>query len=291
MMPLAALTLTSCLAVSPGADRILAGDLAAAIPGLTAPAPEIPVAFAPAAGVQRVFRVAELRRLAERLGWEGAPNADVCVERAVSPPDPARLVAAMRKTLPSADIAILDYDRQPLPEGEIEFPRNGLGRGAAGALWMGYVEYAGTRRFAIWARVKVLVEASRVIAAVDLRPGQAILPGQVRAETRPEFPVDEACLESAGDAIGKWPRAAIRAGTVLRPGMLETPREVMRGDIVTVDVRDGGAHLELEAQAEASGAVGEIVVVRNPESHRRFPARVEGKGRVSVGPVAGKVNP
>jgi flagella basal body P-ring formation protein FlgA len=73
--------------------------------------------------------------------------------------------------------------------------------------------------------------------------------------------------------------------------MLENPKEVVIGDTVTVEVRNGGAHLELEAQAEGSGAVGETIPVRNPESHRRFLARVEGKGRVSVGPAASKVNP
>lgn len=291
MMPLAALALTSCLAVSPGSDRILAGDLAAAIPGLRVPAPETPVAFGPAPGVKRVFRVAELRRLAERFGWEGEPETDICVERPVSPPDPARLLAAMRKTMPQADIAILEYGRQPVPAGEAEFPANGLRPGAAGAFWTGYVQYAGTRRFAIWARVKILVPARRLIAATDLPAGHGITPDEVRAETRADFPASLPFLQSFEEAIGKWPRATIRAGTALRAGMLENPKEVVIGDTVTVEVRNGGAHLELEAQAEGSGAVGETIPVRNPESHRRFLARVEGKGRVSVGPAASKVNP
>jgi flagella basal body P-ring formation protein FlgA len=291
MMPLAALALTGCLAVSAGADRILAGDLAAGIPGLTARAPEIPVAWAPAPGIVRVFRVAELRRLAERLGWEVEPDADICIERPVSPPDPARLLAAMQTAMPQAGIAILEYGRQPLPAGEIEFRASGLRPGAEGALWIGYVHYAGTRRFALWARVKIVVPVARVIAVADLRPGQAITPEQVRTETRQEFPLAVPFLESGEQAVGKWPRSAIRAGTAIRPGMLENPKEVVSGDSVTVDVRNGGAHLELEAQAEGSGAVGETIPVRNPESHKRFLARVEGKGRVSVGPAAGKVNP
>ena len=73
---------------------------------------------------------------------------DICVERPVSPPDPERLLAAMRKAMPQADITVLEYSRQPVPAGEIEFPANGLRPGAAGALWIGYVRYAGTRRFA-----------------------------------------------------------------------------------------------------------------------------------------------
>jgi flagella basal body P-ring formation protein FlgA len=291
MMPFAAWTVAGCLAVGAGGDHILAGDLAAAIPGLTVADPAAVVAWAPAPGVQRVFRVAELRRLAGRLGWDVEPAADICVERPVSPPDPARLVAAMRKSLPAAAITMLDYGRQPLPEGEIEFPANGLRPGPNGALWMGYVRYAGTRRFAVWARVKVLVAAPYVIAAVDLLPGKAISAEQVRTETREEFPQGAPFLARDEEAVGKWPRVPIRAGGAIRAEMLETPKEVMRGDTVTVYVRNGAAHLELEARAEASGAVGETIAVTNPESHKRFPARVEGKGRVSAGTPAGKVNP
>jgi len=57
---------------------------------------------------------------------------------------------------------------------------------------------------------------------------------------------------------------------------------VRNGETVKVAVRNGGAQLELDGVAENSGAVGEIVYVRNPDSHRRFRARVEGAGRVVV---------
>jgi flagella basal body P-ring formation protein FlgA len=282
MTPLAALALTGCLAVSANSDHILAGDLAAAIPGLTVPAPDIPVAWAPAPGIERVFRAAELRRMAERFGWVGDTAADICLERPVSPPDPERLLAAMRKTLPDARITMLDYGRQPVPAGDLEFPANGLRPGPLGSLWMGWMHYAGTHRFALWARVKVVVAVPRVIAETDLAPGQAIAPGQVRTETREEFPGTTVFLASGVEAVGKWPRTRIRAGTPIRAGMLENPKEVVCGEKVTVEVRNGAAHLELDAEAEASGAVGETIPVRNPESHKRFLARVEGKGRVSV---------
>jgi flagella basal body P-ring formation protein FlgA len=100
-----------------------------------------------------------------------------------------------------------------------------------------------------------------------------------------------AFLQSACEAIGKWPRVPIRAGAALRADMLRNPQEVERGDTVRVEVRNGAARLELEAQAEGSGAVGETIPVRNPSSHQRFLVRVEGKGRVSMSISAGKVNP
>jgi flagella basal body P-ring formation protein FlgA len=293
MMLLAALTLTGCLAVNPGSDRITAGDLAGAIPGLIPPDAAAEVALAPAPGVARVFHVPELHRLAQRLHWDVQPSTDLCVERPVSPPDPAKLLEAMHRALPQAAIELLEYGRQPLPAGDLEFPASGLRPANNGGLWTGSVRYAGTRRLSLWVRVKVSVLVPRVVTVVALRAGEAITADAVRVETREEFPGAAASLQSAEEALGKWPRAAIRAGTAIGPAMLESPRDVVRGETVVVDVRNGSAHLELEARAEASGVIGETIPVLNPLSHKRFPARVEGKGKVSVTvPVpGGKVNP
>jgi flagella basal body P-ring formation protein FlgA len=195
----------------------------------------------------------------------------------------------MRKAVPQADITLLEYGRQPVPEGEIEFPANGLR--ANGAPWTGYVHYAATRRFAVWARVRAVVAVSRWVAAADLAPGKPIAAQQVRAETRQEFPALAPAAPAAEEVLGKWPRVAIRAGAAIRAEMLENPKEVASGDTVTVDVRNGGAHLELEARAEAAGAAGETIAVLNPATGKRFLARVEGKGKVSVILNAAQVNP
>jgi flagella basal body P-ring formation protein FlgA len=285
------LTLTGCLVVSAGADHILAGDLAAAIPGFTAPAPRDSVALAPAPGVQRVFRVPELRRLAQSLHWEIEPLTDICFERPASPPDPTKMLQAMQKSLPQAAIAILDYSRQPLPEGDLEFPASGLRPGNGGAFWAGYVKYAEHRRFATWARVHCLVTVTRLIAVVDLPAGKPVTAEQVRAETRQEFPLTARFLQSSEEAVGKWPRMGIRPGTEIRLEMVEDSKQVACGETVVVDVRSGGAHLEFEARAEASGAVGETIPILNPQSNKRFVARVEGKGRVSVILSAAQVKP
>jgi flagella basal body P-ring formation protein FlgA len=197
----------------------------------------------------------------------------------------------MQKELPQATIEILEFSRQPVPEGEIEFPVRQLRRGAGGALWLGCVHYGGNRRFTIWAKVKVLVAVERVVAVGDLPSGQPIQAAQLMAQTRQEYPSSESFAQSIDQVAGKWPRLPIRAGTDIRTDLLETPRDIMRGDTVRVEVREGGAHLELEATAEASGAFGEVIPVLNPVSKKRFPARVEGKGRVSVDAAAAKVMP
>jgi flagellar basal body P-ring formation protein FlgA len=128
----------------------------------------------------------------------------------------------------------------------------------------------------------VLATAPRVIAVESLQPGRAVDAAQLRLEMRDEFPGAGSFAVSIDQAAGRIPRRAIAAGTPLRIEWLETPKEVTRGDTVHVEVVMGGARLELEAQAEASGAVGDTIPVLNPVSKKRFPARVDGKGKVSV---------
>jgi flagella basal body P-ring formation protein FlgA len=51
---------------------------------------------------------------------------------------------------------------------------------------------------------------------------------------------------------------------------------------VKVEIIAGAATVHLDAVAETPGALGELISVQNPDSKRRFRARVEGTGKVSV---------
>jgi flagella basal body P-ring formation protein FlgA len=285
MIPLAAFALANCLAVATAGDRILAGDLAAVFPEWAAVPAETPLALAPAPGVQRVFRVLELRRLAERWSLSPMPDREVCFTRPVAVLAAGRLLAAMqnavRNEMPAAHIELLDFSRQPAPEGALVFPVAGLRQGPAGGYWSGYVAYGGNRRFTLWARVKVTVAAARVVAAQDLKPGLALDGAQFRVETRQEVPAAGFAI-AVEEVAGKVLRRSVARGTALRAEWLEPAKVVLRGETVRVEAVRGGARLELECVAEGSGAIGEIIPILNPVSQRRFPARVESKGRVVV---------
>jgi flagella basal body P-ring formation protein FlgA len=291
MTPLASLAVSACLALAPGSDHILVRDLIRAVPGLESVAPDLPVALAPVPGVERVFRLPELHRLAARFHLTVEPATEFCVVRPVSPPDPALFLAAMRKALPQATIEMADYSRQPVPDGELTFPANSLRRAPHDALWLGYVSYGGSRRFTVWARVKVTIPVDRVVAAAELPPNVPISPDQLRVETRQEAYSTGLFLKSIQEAAGKAPRAAVPAGAPIRAIELQIPPDVVRGETVHVEVHDGGAILSLEVRAEASGTRGETILVSNPATNRRFRARIEGKGRVSVDSSSLKVNP
>ena len=281
MIPIAAFALAGCLAVGAGNDQILAGDLAGRLPEWAAVPPETPLGLAPGPGVQRVFRLPELRRLAERFGVPVTAGPEVCVTRPVAVFTAERLLAAMQRELPAAHIELLDFSRQPAPEGELAFPVSGLRQAAAGGYWSGYVTYGGRHHFTIWARVRVRMAATRVIAVQDIKPGVALDAALLRMETREEIP-GKGFAGTVEEAAGMMSRRAITAGTALRTEWLEAAKVVMRGETVEVEAVRGGAHLKLEGIAEASGASGETIPIQNPVSKQRFMARVECKGRVVV---------
>ena len=283
MMPLAAFALAGCLAVAADRDRILAGDLAAGFPEWAAVPAETPLGLAPAPGVQRIFRVLELRRMAERWSLSPVPDHEICVTRPVAVLTTARLLAAMQsavqKEMPAAHIELFDFSRQPAPEGELVFPVSGLRQGPTGGYWSGYIAYGGMHRFTLWARVKVMVARARVVAAEDLKPGVALDSAQFRVETREEVPAG-GLVSAVEEVAGKVLRRPVARGTALRAEWLEPAKVVLRGETVRVEAVRGGARLELECVAEGSGAIGETIPILNPVSQRRFPARVESKGRV-----------
>jgi flagella basal body P-ring formation protein FlgA len=283
MIPLAAFALSGCLAMGTARDQVVAGDLAAGYPEWAAVPAETPLGLAPAPGVQRVFRVLELRRLAERWSLSTVPDREICVTRPVAVLTAARLLAAMQnavlKDMPAAHIELFDFSRQPAPEGDLVFPVSGLRQGPAGGYWSGYVAYGGSHRFTLWARVKVIVASARVVAVEDLKPGLALDSAQLRVETREEVPAT-GLVSAVEEVAGKVLRRSVASGTALRAEWLEPAKVVLRGETVRVVAVRGGARLELECVAEGSGAIGEIVPILNPVSQRRFPARVESKGRV-----------
>lgn len=282
MTPLAAVAVAGCLAVGASSDRILAPDIAPAFADAAALPLDAVVALAPAPGVERRFEIAELRRIALRLNLP-APEREVCVGRPAAPLDPARILEALRAQLPDARIELLDYDRHPVPEGALEFPLTGLRQLPAGVLWNGFVRYGGRHRAAVWARVKAAAMATRVVATTGLRPGHPIDAASLAVETRDEFPAAGPIPSTVDEVAGKLPRRPIRAGTPIRAEWLTAPKAVERGDTVQVEVREGGALLQLTAQAKSSGSVGQTIPVLNTMSKKRFSARVEAKGRVTAG--------
>jgi flagella basal body P-ring formation protein FlgA len=282
MMPMAVLAAAACIAVSPESDRISASDLTLSFPAFAAVPGDTPVALAPAPGVRRIFSIPELRRLAARWGVAGDPEREVCVERRTAPLEASRLLEAMQRQFPEADIEMVDYSRINAPDGVLEFPPGGLRESGDAAIWPGYVRYAGTRRFLVWAKVRIHVRIRRLVAAEDLPAGLAVSASQVRVEERLGFPDRTPYASETGEADGRILSRPVKAGQPILRAWLTPAKDVERGDTVRVEVRSGSARLEVECRAESSGSTGERISVRNPASQKQFRARVTGKGKAIV---------
>jgi flagella basal body P-ring formation protein FlgA len=284
ILPLLFMAAAACVGVTPDSDKILARDLAPAIPAFSDLAPDTPVALAPVAGARRVFHTGELRQLALRLGLAPVDpiQGDVCVERKSAPLRPEDLLEAMRRVLPVAKIELLDFSRQPAPLGRVEFALRDHHPAPKGAFWRGGVRYAGSRRFVVWASVNLSVKELRVTAAEPLRPGQTLRPTQLRVEEVEVFPQPGKFLSTSEQVSGRVLRRAVEKGAAIQSEWLEPARDVLRGESVHVEAGAGAARLEFEGVAEAPGTAGQVIPVKNPQSQKRFFARVEGKGRVVV---------
>jgi flagella basal body P-ring formation protein FlgA len=272
-------------------ERILAGDLGRAIPEFAGLDPGLAIGVAPAPGSRRIVRRAELDRIARQHGLElpSLDSAELCFELQTEPLTAEGVAAALRSAVEqdAVRLEVLDFSRHPVPQGQLEFPKAGLAtppvtRDGAPVIWRGRVRHATNRTVPVWAKVKLSVPGRRVVSSETIQAGRAILATQLRVEDAALFPLADMPLASIEEAAGRVTSRSIRAGTVLYASMLTAPKAVLRGAMVAVQVSSGAARVTFHALAESEGAIGEMVVLRNPLSGRRFRARVTEKDMVVI---------
>jgi flagella basal body P-ring formation protein FlgA len=260
--------------------RLLARHLAAAVPAFAQIAPETDFGYAPRPGAARVLRSDELQRLGSSHGIEVQPAPPVCFDWKLQPIEPAQASEAMRASLPpEAQLEVVALSRFPVPPGEMVFPIGGLRSG----FWRGHVQYGEDARFDIWARVRVSVKQTRVVAAVTLKGGDRLGPDHLSVEEFESAPGHE-FITRVEDALGMITKRPFAAGTPIPLRMLEKPADVKRGDPVRLHSRIGSASVSTEAYAQSAGKVGDWIPVKNASSGRVVRARVEAAGEVTLTP-------
>lgn len=261
-------------------DRITIGDLAAVQPQWSqAPAGEM-VGYAPAIGLRRILDVAELRKLASKYGIAGVQETAICFERTGRVRQREEVEAVLQKL--ESGVRLIEYDRRPTPEGELEFRLQDL----AGAYWRGRVRQPDGRSWPFWARVEITAEHPEVIAAADLPAGAPIRADQLTV--RPFKGIARpGTLDSVDQAIGLVPRRALRRGDSLTSALLTSPKPIERGQLVKVLIDTGGSQVAVQAVAQSAGSVGESILLRNPETSRLYRGDITGAGMAAVRVEAG----
>jgi flagella basal body P-ring formation protein FlgA len=186
--------------------------------------------------------------------------------------------------LPAARIDVMAISVSQAPAGKVSFPIAGLLASTltgpdTSVTWRGEVLYHGSRKFSIWARVKISSTMTRVVATQLIQPGQTVAEDYVRLETYDDFPLRNDIARNLEEVVGRMPRRAIRTGLpVFRADLIE-PFQVQRGELVDVTAISGSAQLRLPAIAEGAGRQGDTITLKNPQTGKTFRARVEGKDK------------
>lgn len=271
-------------------DRIFGEDLAKALPAFLDKIPgDAVIGYAPVPGSRRIFSSSELRRIGASYGVTVAPDAEACFEWKLQTLTDDAVRAAIRDSLqsPEARIDVLAISGNQAPAGKLKFPISGL---LASTLtgpdtpvtWRGEVLYHGSRKFSIWARVKISATMTRVVATQFILPGQTVAPDQVRIETYDDFPLRNDIARNLDEVVGRMSRRPLRSGlAVFRADLIE-PFQVQRGDLVEVTAIAGAAQLRMPALAETPGRQGDVISLRNPSTGKIFRGRIEGKDKALV---------
>jgi flagella basal body P-ring formation protein FlgA len=271
-------------------DRIVGEDLAKALPAFSGKMPgDAVVGYSPVPGARRVFKAAELQRIGAPYGVAVAPDAEVCFEWSLQPLTNDVVRAAILDSLqsPDAHIDILAISGNQAPAGKISFPLSGLLASTitgpdTPVTWRGEVLYHGSRKFSIWARVKISSTVTRVVATQAILPGQTVLPTQVKMETYDDFPLRNDIARNLEEVVGRMSRRAIGVGLPVPRGDLIEPFQVLRGDLVDVTAIAGAAQLHVPALAETPGRQGDLITLKNAHSGKMFRARIEGRDKALV---------
>ncbi|MBF0262493.1 MAG: flagellar basal body P-ring formation protein FlgA [Magnetococcales bacterium] len=89
-------------------------------------------------------------------------------------------------------------------------------------------------------------------------------------------------VESAKDILGMSATRSVTPDRPLQAEWFSSPQVVARGERVRVVAVSGALRIESTAVAKNPGRVGEIVSMENPDSHKRFDARITGPGHAEV---------
>jgi flagellar basal body P-ring formation protein FlgA len=144
-----------------------------------------------------------------------------------------------------------------------------------------------TERVRVTGRVRRIVDMPVLTRLVA--PGETIAANDIEMIALPSDRLNQSFVAAAGELVGKTPRRSIRPGEPIRPGDIQTPVVIRRGELVTVILQSAGLLLTAQAKALEDGVQGQAIRVSNTRSGKTLDAAVSGPGTVTLsiaGPVA-----
>ncbi|UDF02754.1 flagellar basal body P-ring formation chaperone FlgA [Asticcacaulis sp. AND118] len=130
-------------------------------------------------------------------------------------------------------------------------------------------------------RTKQVLVFTRALGA-----GEIVAPADLAYQSVQAHLAGGALVAEAETAIGKTVRSPVREGGVVRPTDLTSPVVVRRAEMVKVTWDMNGVSLSMTGAAQKDGAVGDVIMVQNPQSKKLIEAVVTGPGSAATGETA-----
>jgi flagella basal body P-ring formation protein FlgA len=127
--------------------------------------------------------------------------------------------------------------------------------------------------------VRAALSAKVVVAAQAVLPGKTLEKEQLMVERRDISLIGDS-LNDVRDAVGLTSKRSLRAGDLLRSSMLAAAVAVKRGDPVRIVARRDQVEVSVSGEAQESGALQDVVRVKNSSSGMVIRARIIAPGTV-----------
>jgi len=182
------------------------------------------------------------------------------------------------------EILLRSFSPLSLPNGTIELtvlkPTRGVTPGPRHFLISAQVNGQEDARF--WVDSEIQVYDDVIVTSQPLAHYETISPEKVRLERRNLGDISDLPLTSLEALEGRQAARAVEVNRVLTVSMIELPRVVRRGGVVTLVYESIGLYVETVGKALEPGRVGDRIRVENPSSGKVVEGEILGDRRVRV---------
>jgi flagella basal body P-ring formation protein FlgA len=134
----------------------------------------------------------------------------------------------------------------------------------------------------IWVDSDIQVFAAVVVASQPLAHYESLTPEKIRLERRNLGELPPQPVTSFAEVEGKQMARPAEVNQVLTTEMIELPRVVRRGSVVSLVYESAGLHVELPGRAVEPGRVGDRIRVENPSSGKVVEGQILNDRTVKV---------
>ncbi|MCP8898643.1 flagellar basal body P-ring formation chaperone FlgA [Gilvimarinus xylanilyticus] len=140
----------------------------------------------------------------------------------------------------------------------------------------------GTSPWKIYLSGQVDIYRQIIVARNSLQRDTRITQADLKSELMSSSGLRAGYYTDAQRLLGKQIKRPVEAGEPLRPGLVEEPLAINRGDVVVLRSGNGAISVATQAEALSSGHVGEQIRVRNLASERVIRAEIVAEGQVAA---------